>query len=59
MLHDAVHLTRNVRNNLLNYKRFIFPAFECDGFNPIQDFPTVFPCNFYKLRNWPPNLSDF
>ena len=23
---------KNVRNNLLNYKRFIFPAFEYDGF---------------------------
>ena len=30
--HDAVHLIKNVRNNLLNYKRFIFPAFEYDGF---------------------------
>ena len=25
-LHDAVHLIKNVRNNLLNYKRFIFSA---------------------------------
>ena len=25
-LHDAVHLIKNVRNNLLSYKRFIFPA---------------------------------
>ena len=32
LLHDAVHLIKNVRNNLLNYKRFIFPAFENDGF---------------------------
>ena len=32
LLHDAVHLIKNVRNNLLNYKRFIFPAFEYDGF---------------------------
>ena len=32
MLHDAVHLIKNVRNNLLNYKRFIFPAFEYNGF---------------------------
>ena len=31
-LHDALHLIKNVRNNLLNYKRFIFPAFEYDGF---------------------------
>ena len=36
-LHDAVHLIENVRNNLLNYKRFIFPAFEYDGFeDPIS-----------------------
>ena len=32
MLHDAVHLTKNLRNNLLRCKRFIFPAFEYDGF---------------------------
>ena len=37
MLHDAVHLTKNVRNNLLRYKRFIFLAFEYDGFeDPIS-----------------------
>ena len=30
-------LFKNVRNNLLNYKRFIFPAFEYDGFeDPIS-----------------------
>ena len=28
LLQDAVHLIKNVRNNLLNYKRFMFPAFE-------------------------------
>ena len=27
-----MHLIKNVRNNLLNYKRFIFTAFEYDGF---------------------------
>ena len=32
LFHDAVHLIKNVRNNFLNYKRFIFPAFEYDGF---------------------------
>ena len=31
-LHDAVPLIKNVRNSLLNYKHFIFPAFEYDGF---------------------------
>ena len=31
-LHDALHLIKNVRNNLLNYKRLVFPAFEYDGF---------------------------
>ena len=37
LLHDAVHLIKKVRNNLLNYKRFIFPAFEYDGFeDPIS-----------------------
>ena len=32
LLHDAAHLIKNVRNNLLNYKHFIFTAFEYDGF---------------------------
>ena len=37
LLHGAVHLIKNVRNNLLNYKCFIFPAFEYDGFeDPIS-----------------------
>ena len=36
-VHYAVHLIKNVRNNLLNYKRFIFPAFEYDDFeDPIS-----------------------
>ena len=32
LLHDAVHLINNVRNNLLNFKHFLFPAFEYDSF---------------------------
>ena len=32
MLYDAVHLIKNVTNNLLNYKHFIFPVSEYDGF---------------------------
>ena len=32
LLHDTVHLVKNVRNNLLNYKRFIFPAFKFNDF---------------------------
>ena len=27
LLHDAIHLIKNVRNYLLHYKRFKFPAF--------------------------------
>ena len=29
---NSVHLIKNVRNNLLNHERFIFPPFEYDGF---------------------------
>lgn len=29
---DAVHILKNIRNNLLNYRRFIFPSFTFDGF---------------------------
>jgi hypothetical protein len=32
LMYDAVHLIKNVRNNLLNYKRFIFPSFHFDKF---------------------------
>ena len=32
LLHDTVHLIKNVRNNLLNYNRFIFLAFKYEGF---------------------------
>ena len=38
LLHDAVHLIKNVRNNLLNYERFIFPAFKYDGFEDAISF---------------------
>ena len=37
LLRDVVHLIKNWRNNLLNYKRFIFLAFEYYGFkDPIS-----------------------
>ena len=29
---DSVHLMKNIRNNLLNNKRFLFPAFSFSGF---------------------------
>ena len=33
LMFDSVHLIKNIRNNLLNVKRFIFPAFSYDGFS--------------------------
>ena len=30
--YNAVHLIKNVRNNLLKFKQFIFPPFEFSGF---------------------------
>ena len=32
LLFDTVHLLKNIRNNLLNCKRFVFPSFDFDGF---------------------------
>ena len=32
LFHDTVHLIKNIQNNLLNRKRFIFPEFHFDGF---------------------------
>ena len=29
---DSVHLMKNIRNNLLNNKMFLFPAFSFSGF---------------------------
>ena len=37
LCYDAVHLVKNIRNNLLDYKRFIFPSFKFEGFkNPVN-----------------------
>ena len=33
LMYDAVHLIKNIRNNLLNNKRFIFPSFHFDKFH--------------------------
>lgn len=33
LMFDTVHLIKNVRNNLLHNKRFIFPKFHFDGFH--------------------------
>ena len=30
--YDTVHLIKNIRNNLLNNKRFLFPSFKFDNF---------------------------
>ena len=32
LMYDSVYIIKNVRNNLLNNKRFIFPPFEFFGF---------------------------
>ena len=37
--YDTVHLMKNIRNNLLNYKRFICPSFKFDGFKDPINFP--------------------
>ena len=37
LFYDAVHLVKNIRNNLLTYGRFIFSSFKFDGFkDPIN-----------------------
>ena len=36
LLYDAVHLIKNVSNNLLNRKKFLFPPFESIGFKDEQ-----------------------
>ena len=36
---DTVHLIKNVRNNLLGRKRFLFPEFHFDGFEDNIDVP--------------------
>ena len=35
---ESVHLIKNVRNNLVNHKRFIFPPFQYDGFTDCIKF---------------------
>ena len=39
LMFDAVHLIKNIRNNLLNYKRFIFPSFQFDQFRDDINVP--------------------
>lgn len=36
---DTVHLAKNIRNNLLGYKRFLFPSFTFDGFKDHINVP--------------------
>lgn len=37
LFYDSVHLLKNIRNNLLNARRFIFPSFHFEGFfDPIN-----------------------
>ena len=38
LLHNSEYLIKNVTNNLLNYKRFMFPVFEYDGFEDAVSF---------------------
>ena len=39
LFYDAVHLVKNIRNNLLNARRFLFPPFKFDGFYDPIDVP--------------------
>ena len=39
LFHDTVHLAKCVRNNLLNYKRFLFPAFKFEEFEDVINVP--------------------
>ena len=39
LFYDAVHLVKNIRNNLLNARRFIFPPFKFDQFNDDINVP--------------------
>ena len=36
---DIVYLIKNIRNNLLNQKKFVFPAFKFDKFKDTIDVP--------------------
>ena len=55
LFYDAVHLVKNIRNNLLNYKWFIFPSFKFHGFkDPIKvlggEIKWIFFMRFTRLR---------
>ena len=39
LLLDPVHLLKNIRNNLFNSERFIFPSFKFDNFFDPSDVP--------------------
>ena len=40
LFYDAVHLVKNIRNNLLNARRFIFPPFKFHKFFDDIDVPS-------------------
>lgn len=39
LFYDSVHLLKNIRNNLLNARRFIFPPFQFEGFSDPINVP--------------------
>ena len=39
LLYDAVHLMKDIRNNLLNCKRLIFPSFKFNDFKDLVNVP--------------------
>ena len=39
LFYDTIHLVKNIRNNLLNHKRFVFPSFKLDGIKDPVNVP--------------------
>ena len=39
LFYDTIHLVKNIRNNLLNHKRFVFPSFKLDGIKDLVNVP--------------------
>ena len=39
LFYDTIHLVKNIRNNLLHHKRFVFPSFKLDGIKDPVNVP--------------------
>ena len=48
LFYDTVHIMKNIRNNLLNWKEFLFPEF---FYNNGLNIDMIFPADFIQQKD--------